>query len=130
MEVANHGTEALEYLERSTFDAVLMDSEMPVLDGLAATRLIRQKEVEGKGLLGSAMARGPRAGMRLPVIAVTANVRDEQIQAAMDAGSDDVVRKPFKVQELLDRIHALIHENPSHDSGEVNHDRDFDDEAP
>lgn len=60
---------------------------MPILDGLAATRLIRQKELEGNGLLGSAMAQGPRAGTRLPVIAVTANVRDEQIQAAMDAGS-------------------------------------------
>ncbi|KAL5386424.1 hypothetical protein DPSP01_004149 [Paraphaeosphaeria sporulosa] len=110
VEVANHGIEALEYLEKSTFDAVLMDSEMPILDGLAATRMIRQRELEGKGLLNSAMARGPRAGTRLPVIAVTANVREEQIQAAMDAGSDDVVQKPFKVQELLDRIYALIHE--------------------
>ncbi|KAF2448474.1 hypothetical protein P171DRAFT_213403 [Karstenula rhodostoma CBS 690.94] len=107
VEVANHGLEALEYLEKSTFDAVLMDSEMPILDGLAATRLIRQKELEGKGLLGSAIA---RSGIRLPVIAVTANVRDEQIQMAMDAGSDDVVQKPFKVQELLDRIYALIHD--------------------
>lgn len=62
-------------------------SQMPILDGLAATRLIREKELEGIGLLGSAMAHGPRAGTRLPVIAVTANVRDEQIQAALDAGS-------------------------------------------
>jgi CheY-like chemotaxis protein len=60
---------------------------MPILDGLAATRSIRQKELEGNGLLGTAMARGLRAGTRLPIVAVTANVRDEQIRAAIDAGS-------------------------------------------
>lgn len=113
--------------EQRIHHTLISVSQMPILDGLAATRLIRQKEREGKGLLGSAMTRGPRAGIRLPVIAVTANVREEQIQAAMDAGSvsharyyvganvlmglqDDVIQKPFKVQELLGRIHALIQE--------------------
>ena len=57
---------------------------MPVLDGLTATREIRQKELTGTGLLGQTIA---LSGARLPVIAVTANVRREQIDAAMDAGA-------------------------------------------
>lgn len=57
---------------------------MPVLDGLTATRSIRQRELAGEGLLGKT---GSRAGTRIPVIAVTANVRDEQIKAAIEAGS-------------------------------------------
>lgn len=86
--VANHGLEALKVLDEKTFDVVLMDSEMPILDGLAATRMIRQKETAGEGLLGEAMsASGPRGGARLPIIAVTANVRKEQIDTALDAGA-------------------------------------------
>lgn len=65
---------------------------MPVLDGLSATRSIRQKESTGEGLLGKTMANGPRAGVRLLVIAVTANVRDEQIKAAIAAGAVSIVR--------------------------------------
>lgn len=55
---------------------------MPVLDGLSATRLIRQKESQGKHLF-----KRHDIQKRLPVIAVTANVRDEQIKAAIEAGS-------------------------------------------
>ena len=74
--VANHGLEALESLEKETFDIVLMDLEMPVLDGLGAMRRIRQKELEREGPL-----------TRLPIIAVTANVRQEQIDTAIAAGA-------------------------------------------
>lgn len=101
VEVANHGLEALQVLEQKTFDIVLMDSEMPILDGLAATRCIREKEMRGQGLLGRAMAHGERAGTRLPIIAVTANVRKEQIDQAIDAGADHVVPKPFKAKDLV-----------------------------
>ena len=73
--VANHGLEALDALERQRFDIVLMDLEMPVLDGLGAMRRIRQREA----VLGSTA--------RLPIIAVTANVRKEQIDTAIGAGA-------------------------------------------
>ena len=88
--LANHGGEALEKLRQSTYWAdhnsnsgttppidigvVLMDQEMPVMDGLTCTRRIRELEQEGK-LTG-----------HVPIIAVTANARAEQVQTALDAG--------------------------------------------
>jgi len=106
--VANHGLEALETLEKQIFDVVLMDLEMPVLDGLAAMRRIREKEVAEEGLLGEAMKMGVRGGDRLPIIAVTANVRKEQIDAAMDAGADRVMQKPFKAAKLVYLMKSLL----------------------
>ncbi|EOD47843.1 putative hsp90-like protein [Neofusicoccum parvum UCRNP2] len=125
--VANHGVEALEHLRKTTYaassrgidsspdtesmspksfmsaaatpaplDVILMDWEMPIMDGLSAVREIRRMEREGV-LVG-----------HVPVIAVTANVRGEQITKAMDAGMDDVVSKPFRVPELCSRMRDLI----------------------
>ena len=85
--LANHGGEALEKLRQSTYWAdgevngekldlgvLLMDQEMPVMDGLTCTKKIRELEKEGK-LTG-----------HVPIIAVTANARAEQVQTALDAG--------------------------------------------
>lgn len=83
--VANHGGEALDKLRESTFwtrpapdaihlDVVLMDQEMPVMDGLTCTKRIREWEREGK------------LGVHVPIIAVTANARAEQIKTIMEAG--------------------------------------------
>jgi CheY-like chemotaxis protein len=85
VEVANHGLEALESLEKKAFDIVLMDVEMPVLSGLDAMRRIRAKEVE--------QANASQAGewKRLPIIAVTANVRKEQMDTAINAGAVSTV---------------------------------------
>ncbi|KAI4661935.1 uncharacterized protein J4E78_004725 [Alternaria triticimaculans] len=96
--VANHGLEALEILERETFDIVLMDLEMPVLDGLGAMREIRKREEE-QGVLSSE---------RLPVIAVTANVRKEQIDTAIAAGADRIMQKPFKATDLVLMMKSLM----------------------
>ncbi|CAG0930652.1 partial Signal transduction histidine-protein kinase BarA, partial [Planctomycetaceae bacterium] len=67
------------------FDAVLMDVQMPVMDGLTATRLIREE-------LGLA---------DLPVIAFTAGVRDDQQAAARAAGADDVLAKPMDLEQMV-----------------------------
>lgn len=64
---------------------------MPILDGLSATRSIRQKELLSEGLLGNPAPTRDKVRGRLPIIAVTANVREEQIKAAIEAGS---VRDP------------------------------------
>lgn len=80
VDVANHGLEALNILEKQTFDIVLMDLEMPVLDGLSAIRKIREKE-----LTDGADQELPYGA--LPIIAVTANVRKEQIDMAIASGA-------------------------------------------
>lgn len=87
VEVASHGLEALEILEKKVFDIVLMDIEMPVMDGLEAMRRIRKKEVAGEGLLGKTINSGVKRRARLPIIAVTANVRQEKIDTAVAAGA-------------------------------------------
>ncbi|KAK1817192.1 hypothetical protein LTR12_008382 [Friedmanniomyces endolithicus] len=107
--LANHGREALEKLRQSTYWAaggklelgvVLMDQEMPVMDGLTCTRKIRELEAEGK-LTG-----------HVPIIGVTANARAEQIQTALEAGMDDVVSKPFRIPELVPKIEELMEKYP------------------
>jgi len=101
--VANDGIEALQFLEQTHFcgkdkklSVILMDLEMPNMDGLTCVREIRKMEGEGK------MVR------HVPVIAVTANVRDEQVSVARRSGMDDVVSKPFRILDLWRKIEALL----------------------
>ncbi|KAF4553387.1 Response regulator receiver domain-containing protein 1 [Elsinoe fawcettii] len=111
VQVANHGAEALDKLKQSTWfrsdsssktnlSVVLMDQEMPVMDGLTATKKIREMERNGQ-LTG-----------HVPVIAVTANARSEQIQTALDAGMDDVVSKPFRLPDLIPKVEELMGRHP------------------
>jgi CheY-like chemotaxis protein len=106
--VANHGGEALDALKSSTYWAstsspstpdeisvVLMDKEMPIMDGLQCTSKIRELEQEGK------------FRRHVPIIAVTANARAEQIATLLAAGMDDVVSKPFRIRELIPKIEEL-----------------------
>ena len=78
---------------------VLMDWEMPVVDGLAATKRIRELEQTGA------------IKKRQYIMGVTANVRSEQIQMAKGSGMDDVVSKPFRVSELLAKIRSMPAKN-------------------
>lgn len=103
---ADHGLDALEFLSKTNIassspsalklDIILLDIEMPVMDGLTCIRKIRTMEDEGF------------FKRRLPVIAVTANARNEQIEAALEAGVNDVVTKPFRIPELLVQMSALV----------------------
>lgn len=83
--VANNGREAVERVEREPFDIVLMDLQMPVMDGFEATRIIRTAP-EGKSL---------------PIVAMTAAVFDSDRQAAIETGMNDHVGKPIDAQVLL-----------------------------
>lgn len=90
VEVADHGLDALSFLATTTFyrasrnvplSIVLMDLEMPVMDGLTAVRRIRKLEQTGEIV------------RHVPVIAITANARSEQISTALEAGMDEVVSR-------------------------------------
>jgi CheY-like chemotaxis protein len=74
---------------------ILMDVEMPLMDGLTATIQIRDWEHQGK-ILG-----------HIPIIAVSANARQEQRELAIKAGMDDCVAKPFRIAELVPKIERL-----------------------
>ncbi|KAI8933831.1 hypothetical protein NX059_009533 [Plenodomus lindquistii] len=109
VEVANHGLEALDTLEKRSFDVVLMDLEMPVLDGLGAMRQIRNRELMGEGLANvNQTGKKSREQVRLPIIAVTANVRKEQIDTAIAAGADCVMQKPFQAADLVYMMKTLL----------------------
>lgn len=84
--VAENGQAALERLASEPFDLVLMDMQMPVLDGLATTRRWREREAP--------------SGRRLPIVAMTANVMPEDRERCLEAGMDDMLGKPFNRQDL------------------------------
>jgi PAS domain S-box-containing protein len=83
--VANNGQEALDVLARERFDGVLMDCQMPVMDGYDATRLLRQRP-QLKGL---------------PVIAMTANAMVGDREKVLAAGMNDHIAKPIKLEEMF-----------------------------
>ena len=85
---ATNGAEALEALELGTFDLVLMDVEMPVMDGLQATRRIRGRWLDERPV----------------VIAMTANVMPGDRQRCLDAGMDDYIAKPIRPETLRETL--------------------------
>ncbi|WP_374555860.1 response regulator [Aquitalea pelogenes] len=93
--VAGHGAEALEQLQAHSFDLVLMDMQMPVMDGLEATRALRQRE---------AAQQLPR----LPVIAMTANAMTGDRERCLAAGMDGYVSKPVDAQRLFEEIERVL----------------------
>lgn len=111
--VADHGVDALKFLSTSTFckpstpslskltnptplSLILLDVEMPIMDGLTCARKIREMQVSGE------------IRSHVPIIAITANARKEQITGALEAGMDDVVTKPFLLKDLIPRMESLV----------------------
>jgi CheY-like chemotaxis protein len=92
-DVAANGLEVLSALERQAYDVILMDMQMPEMDGLEATRRIRQER---------ARENGPR------IIAMTANVTKEDRRACFDAGMDDYLSKPIRVNELVAALNKSV----------------------
>jgi len=83
---AGNGAEAVEAARQARPDVILMDVRMPVMDGIEATRRIRQLP----------------GGNDVKIVAVTASVFQEQRQELLDAGIDDFVRKPYRMEEIYD----------------------------
>lgn len=100
-EFANNGQEAVDmFANNSLYAAILMDCMMPVMDGFQATVNIRRIEEETK------------AKRRIPIIALTASVIDDDIQKCFDVGMDDYVPKPFKFEMLEEKILAAVETMP------------------
>jgi CheY-like chemotaxis protein len=105
---ADNGLLALDHLATTTSHAspttdkpiplsiILMDLEMPEMDGLTCCKRIREMEKSGE------------LTKHVPIIAVTANVRGEQIATAKASGMDDVVSKPFRIADLLDKVKKVL----------------------
>ncbi|MEO8126466.1 MAG: response regulator [Bryobacteraceae bacterium] len=89
--VADNGFEALRATEVSEFDVILMDCQMPVMDGLEATSRIRR-----------------RGGRHIPIVALTANAMEGERERCLAAGMDDYLTKPVRLQELLNKLQPWI----------------------
>lgn len=87
VEVAENGKEAIEMFSEGKYDLILMDMQMPIMDGLEATRIIRK-----------------RLHSKIPIIALTANAIKGDKQRCLDAGMDDYLTKPFVQRDLLEKM--------------------------
>lgn len=94
MHLANNGREALEALEKESFDIVLMDLQMPEMDGFETTAAIREKEIE--------------SGLHLPIVAMTAHAMKGDRERCLDAGMDGYVSKPIRLTELLEVVESPV----------------------
>ena len=90
-DLANNGKEAIKSLEKLDYDLVLMDCQMPEMDGYETTRVIRD-------------VRSPVRNHNIPIVAMTANAMKGDREKCLDVGMDDYVAKPIKIQELADAI--------------------------
>ena len=90
---ASNGQEAVDLALKESFDLILMDVQMPVMDGLQATRILREK------------------GYSRPIIALTAHAFVEERARCFEAGADAHVVKPINFQLLIDTIKNLIKSN-------------------
>jgi signal transduction histidine kinase len=94
VDVAGDGIEAVAAAQENSYDLILMDIQMPRMDGVAAARKIRQLKSPAR---------------HTPIIAMTANALPEQVQSFRQAGMDDYVAKPFKQQDLHEAIRRVVH---------------------
>lgn len=93
VEIAKNGAEAVEAVQKKEYDLVLMDIQMPVMDGVTATRKIRELNLPVH---------------RIPIIAMSANVLPKQVKLFMEAGMNDHVGKPIKRSELFHKLNTWL----------------------
>ena len=86
-DVVKNGEEAIKAVHEKDYDMILMDVQMPVMDGLAATRLIRKRQLK-----------------QPVIIALTANTLKGDEQDCLDAGMDDYIGKPFRLEDMMDKL--------------------------
>jgi PAS domain S-box-containing protein len=89
-DIANNGLEVLQALQNNTYDLILMDLQMPKMDGITATKIIRTELMS-----------------QVSIVAITADVLPADRQACFDAGMNDYISKPIDIQEIMRVISAL-----------------------
>lgn len=99
VKAVDNGQRVLELLDKENFDVVLMDAQMPVLDGFETTRMIRDRE--------------KKTGRRIPIIALTARAMNEDKKKCLDVGMDAYVAKPIDRENLYETIEAVLKKGSS-----------------
>ena len=98
IDIANDGVEAIDMWRSKRYDLILMDCQMPNMDGYEASQNIREQE----GSSG-----------RIPIIALTANASDQDREKCLASGMDEVITKPYRKRELTDVLDRWLHDEPS-----------------
>jgi|GEM_PF-703920 len=96
VKVASNGKEAVEMTEKEEFDLILMDVQMPEMDGVTATKIIRERE--------------KLADKHTPIIALTAHAFEEDRQRCLKAGMDAYITKPIEIKTLLETVKRVLGE--------------------
>jgi len=94
VDVVETGVEAIKAVENTNYDAILMDVQMPEMDGYEATKLIREKESE--------------TGLRIPIFMLTASAMAEDRENSLDAGADEFITKPLDKDRLINTIYKYL----------------------
>jgi Signal transduction histidine kinase len=93
-DIANNGREALRMIENKNYDLILMDIQMPVMDGIETTKIIRKSE--------------ENADKHIPIIALTAYALKGDREKLLGVGMDSYISKPFNVQDLLQTVYSSV----------------------
>lgn len=101
VQVVGDGLQAIEAVERNSYSVILMDMQMPVMDGLEATRRIRELESSGR--------------RRTPIVALTANAMMGTLEHCLEAGMDDYLTKPLDISRLRDVLDRFMDRHPAVD---------------
>jgi Amt family ammonium transporter len=94
-DIVSNGREAIQAIDRASYDLVLMDCQMPEMDGFEATRRIRRQEQSGE------------RSTHVPIVALTANAIKGDRERCLDAGMDEYLSKPYKPRELTELVDRL-----------------------
>ncbi len=94
IDIANNGKDALDKFGISKYDLILMDIQMPVINGIVATKKIRELEAT--------------SNTQTPIIAITANALSGDKETCLAAGMNDYISKPFQVEVLVNKMKALL----------------------
>jgi len=89
--IANNGKEAIEQVDKAEFDLILMDMQMPVMNGVDATKYLREHDYTK------------------PIVALTANAMKEDIDTCYEAGCDDFIQKPIIQQQFINNVSRYLH---------------------